>query len=258
MEAPLLKTLLIAALAFGLLAPARAGACSNGRADEEMVVQIVSIVGTRTVDEFFDYLDRFRPAPVSPEDRRKLLEDVPLVTPQTRVADESRVRKLKSRLRPVLALHRRIHVAEILIFRDENPILLTKAGTLFAFSTTFLKLAEKTDSALVGSTAHEIAHEYVAVEMLKAVKGKDAARVRQLELFCDAVAVASLVALGVETAGYRNLLIATTNFSPEAARLNNGHGQMPALATRLKLIDGVEARLAQNARVREETARAKP
>ena len=66
---------------------------------------------------------------------------------------------------------------------------------------------------------------------------------RELELFCDAVAAASLIALGLDPARYAAILERAVNFSPESAMLNNGERQMPTIALRLRDIGEITAQL---------------
>lgn len=242
------KTVLTVVLACCLLAPARAGSCADGVVDEALVARTLATFGGRPVDGVFDYLDRLRPAPVSIGDKPALLRDVPLVTAGTRVNDPEKLERLRRVVRPALALHRRAEVIEIVIFRHDHPVALNRAGVVVAVSTTFLKVAGGGEAALVGAISHEAAHEYVAAEMLKAMRAEDLSRVRELELFCDAVAVATLVALDLNPRGYADLLGRLTRFSPEAARLNAGEHGMPSLGTRLKLIEEFGARLAGGSR----------
>jgi predicted Zn-dependent protease len=54
-----------------------------------------------------------------------------------------------------------------------------------------------TPSQLQAVVAHEIGHEYVWEEYDEAKKRKDWSRIRELELFCDGVAISTLVRIGV-------------------------------------------------------------
>jgi len=55
-----------------------------------------------------------------------------------------------------------------------------------------------TPEELQATVAHEIGHDYVWAEYQLAEKRKDNVRLRQLELFCDAVAIVTLRRVGVE------------------------------------------------------------
>jgi len=69
------------------------------------------------------------------------------------------------------------------------------------------------------------------------------ARMRELELFCDAVATASLVALGLDPALYASVLERITTSSEEMMRLNTGEREMPTTALRKRLINNLSSRL---------------
>jgi hypothetical protein len=212
----------------------------NENTDAAMVERVLALFRNRSIDDIFDYLDKIRVARVSKSDKEFLLRDIPLVTTKTRINDQREILRVQTRVRAVLALHRRVQTIEFVIFRYEQPVILTKPGTVIAISTRFLDLAGNDEAALSGAVSHEIAHEYVALEIYSALQQGDMARLRELELFCDAIAVASLIALGMDPTRYSQLLKKVMSFSPEAVKLNDGHGEMPSLTIRLQLIGEVQ------------------
>ena len=92
---------------------------------------------------------------------------------------------------------------------------MNKPGAFVAVTTTLLQLVGNDDSALTGLISHELAHEYIASEMVDAYKSHDLARQRELELYCDAVAVATIIALNQNPTRYAEILRADLNSSEE-------------------------------------------
>ncbi len=62
------------------------------------------------------------------------------------------------------------------------------------------------DEEIRGVVAHELAHEYVWDERVKAKAEKDGKLMRECELFCDAVAAFTLKEIGDEPASYGRIL----------------------------------------------------
>jgi len=81
--------------------------------------------------------------------------------------------------------------------------------------------------------------ENSALNMLYAVQGQDWMRIQKLELFCDAVAVVTLLTLHLDPACYCKALKQICKDSPTVKALNDGTGSHPALSVRLKLIDEI-------------------
>jgi predicted Zn-dependent protease len=110
---------------------------------------------------------------------------------------------------------------------------------VLVISTEVLKIVGSDDAALIGLVAHELAHEYVAMQMLSALRSGDLSRIRELELFCDAVATVVLFNLGLDPAHYARVLRRIATHSQAAAALNDGSNSHPAIAARLKVISDV-------------------
>src|SRR5262245_25231956 len=64
-----------------------------------------------------------------------------------------------------------------------------------------------TDEEIRGIVAHELAHEYVWDERILAKEAKNVKLMRELELFCDAVAAFTLKELGDDPASYGRILM---------------------------------------------------
>lgn len=200
------------------------------------------------LDALFLQLDRLRPAAVSAADKAASLAEVPFVTEQgggRKKCDRGMARLLRV-AGPALGLHARAGVTELALFDHPDPIALSEAGVIIAVSTTLLSTADS-DAALAGVIAHEIAHEYVAMEQWAARRANDFETLRKVELFCDGVAAATLLKLGLDPAEYARALESFANFSPAAAEMNSGRHQTPSPAERLAHIGLVSGHL-RNAR----------
>jgi hypothetical protein len=62
------------------------------------------------------------------------------------------------------------------------------------------------DEEMRGIVAHELAHEYVWDERVKAKAAKDGKLMRECELFCDAVAAFTLKEIGDDPASYGRII----------------------------------------------------
>jgi Zn-dependent protease with chaperone function len=185
-------------------------------------------------------LTRLRPEAVSQSNKALLMKDLPLVNAGNRIHDERQIGLLRARLDRTLKLFERDQVMELIIFRNPQPIVYTKPGVVLVISTEILKIAGN-DDALVGVVAHELAHEYVAMDFLKALQSGNLPRIRELELFCDAVAVVVLLDLGFDPAQYAQVLRSIANYSKAAEELNNGENSHPAVEARLRVIADISA-----------------
>ena len=228
-------------LACSLWAP-----CVFAQREEELARVKASFAG-KSLADINSQLASMRPQAVSDSDKKKLLEALPLVTAANRVTDRKRLERLAARLQPAFKLHDRADVEELIVFNDPRPIVYNKPGAVVVLSTEVLKIAGDDDAALVGVVAHELAHEYVAMPMLNALRASDDGKIRELELFCDAVAVVTIVSLRMNPNSYCKVLKRICRHSKAASTLNDGSSSHPSLETRLKLIAGIEALLEPHA-----------
>ena len=177
-----------------------------------------------------------RPAAVSQADKELLMSELPLITSANRIRDQYQLERLRARALPVLKFYERDRIVELIVFKDARPIVYSKPGVMIAISTEVLKIVGPDDAALAGIIAHESAHEYVAMQFLSAVQAQDLERFRELELFCDAVAVVVLLDLGLDPSRYAQIVRRLANHSKAAAILNDGSNSHPAVGARLRLI----------------------
>lgn len=206
--------------------------------------RVLRLFEGKSAQEVMRDLDGIRPEPVGEGEKRALLADFPHTDARMNKIYRRREEQLRPRVEPALKLHRRSAVIELKVFEHQYPVILTKPGAIIAVSLRLLELVGGDDGALIGIISHELAHEYVAMSFYEASRLRQHARLRELELFCDAVAVASLVALNVDPARYAKILQKVVSSSPESMLLNDGSAAMPSLDARLKLIAGLGASLA--------------
>ena len=140
-------------------------------------------------------LDKCRPRPVSPDEKRKILESLAGVCCEVKKLDK-RARETLVSLERVLRAHERQSVYELKVVEASQARVGTyhRAVVLIPRPVIYLLTPEE----LQATVAHEIGHDYVWAEYQLAEKRKDNVRLRQLELFCDAVAIVTLRRVGVE------------------------------------------------------------
>lgn len=210
--------------------------------DREISV-VESAFKGKSLAEVNTALSRLRPAAVSLTDKTILLRDLPLVNDDNRIKDQGQIDLLRSRLASTLQFFERDQIVELIIFRHTQPIAYSKPGAVVIISTEILKIVGSDDAALIGIVAHELAHEYVAIGFLEALQSRNLSRIRELELFCDAVAVAVMLNLGFDPAQFAKALRTIATHSEAAAELNSGQNSHPALNARLRVISFISGSL---------------
>ena len=138
-------------------------------------------------------LDACRPAPISAAEKAILLESLPAEGEVTHLTKSER-RKLAA-LDPVLRLHGRkgVYGLKVIALPQAWTGLYERAVLLISLPALRLLDSEELQAVV----AHEIGHEYVWQEYAIAQRRNDIARLRELELTCDAIAVLTLMRLGV-------------------------------------------------------------
>jgi predicted SprT family Zn-dependent metalloprotease len=119
------------------------------------------------------------------------------------IAESKRVDRLKTALQPVLDYHERGQMP-IVVLRSELPKAYLVERAAIIITTRMMVIAS--DEEIRGVVAHELAHEYVWDERVKAKMEKDGELMRECELFCDAVAAFTLKEIGDEPASYGCIL----------------------------------------------------
>ena len=119
------------------------------------------------------------------------------------IAESKRVNQLKAALQPVLDYHERGKMP-VYVLRSEQPKAYMVEHAVIIITTRMMVIAN--DEEIRGIIAHELAHEYVWDERLKAMKDKDGKVMRECELFCDAVAAFTLNEVGDDPSSYGRIL----------------------------------------------------
>ncbi|MFL6284589.1 MAG: hypothetical protein ACJ74Q_15695 [Pyrinomonadaceae bacterium] len=209
------------ALLVTALSPSLADAQTRSRrvSGSAETAPVIKLLAGRPTGETLAALATFRIPAVAEADRADLMRSMPRRFTDNVLDDsDATVSSLKQRLKPVLSLHGRDGTLAVYVYRDPTPEVLSVPGAFVAFSTGMIDFA-RSDGALMGVAASELAREYFALPSAYANYSENAAVAREQTLNRDAVAVASLLALKQKPGEYRALLdrlhgLATADTSP--------------------------------------------
>lgn len=149
------------------------------------------------------------------------------------VANNKRVDQLKAALQPVLDYHGRSRMPIYVLWSEQPKAYLVDCAVLFITTRLMVSASEE---ELRGVVAHELAHEYVWDERMKAKQAKDGQRMRECELFCDAVAVFTLKEIGDDPASYGRILVRLTIIGMKSgSAMKQESDTHPSLDARKKL-----------------------
>lgn len=143
---------------------------------------------------FLRRLEAQRAPAIAPESKELILQALPLEGRITALGRSTR-RKLDS-LQPVLALHQRDSVYEVMVIDVPQAFTGLHARAVVLISELALELLEVPELQAV--VAHEIAHDYVWEEYHQARDRQDSRRLQELELHCDGIAVLTMLRLGLD------------------------------------------------------------
>jgi hypothetical protein len=196
-----------------------------------------SLLGTDSSTLPFD-LDRSRPAPDGPGFRahtRGLVPEQGWIKNLTEAQ-----RKKMTVLEPILRVHERQEVYEIRVYRGRQASVSSRFGTVVLITEPALRLLDPPE--LQALVAHEIGHEYVWPAIQEADKRQDLRRHKELELFCDGVAILTLRRAGVDPkyllSGLEKMLI----FNLTWMRRAPGPATHPSFEERKKFFDAMNGR----------------
>ncbi len=162
--------------------------------------------------DFDEFLRQERPAALSAAARAVVVLSLPEEGELTPTA--AHAAKLAA-LRPVLAFHEREHHFEYrLIEVGPQAAIGLYARTVLLFSRDAMELLNVDELRAV--TAHEIAHDYVWDEYEHARSRGDTARLQELELRCDGIAVITLQRLGLDPKHLSAAVTKTTRYNERA------------------------------------------
>lgn len=123
---------------------------------------------------------------VSPADVRAAdIARFPESITDNRVTDANEVAKLRLRLAPLFDYAKDAAALELIIIRDEAPLVLLAEKSALIFSTGALSLLP--DRELRAVAAHELAHIYFFNDLLEMALSKKFEGLRLLELKCDVI-----------------------------------------------------------------------
>jgi len=190
----------------------------------------------KTLDECVQYMDRLRPKALTAEEKQILKAyGFDLINNHTAINDQALLNELYRETQKVLEFHHRAGIVEYLLFKNRDPVLMTKAGAFIAISNRALKLV-KDDEALSGIIAHELSHEYFALQYLNALNAHDYKKLRIIELMCDALCTITMLKLQMNPDKYSDALRKIILNSKASEQLNDGAREMPSLQSRLHVI----------------------
>jgi hypothetical protein len=150
----------------------------------------------KTPRQFQAMLDQRRPAPVAPELKSLVLNSLPSQGRVTRLTPVIE-RKLESVDR-VLRFHDRASQYEMVVIDIPQAVVALHERTVVLVSESALALLQTEE--LQALVAHEAGHEYVWKDFQSARGRKDNRGLRELEVWCDAVAILTLRRAGINPA----------------------------------------------------------
>jgi Peptidase family M48 len=143
---------------------------------------------------FAQFLKTARPAPVSAEDKARVLSSLPEEGEVTNL--NAAARQKLAALVDVLRATERASVYEIKVIAVPQAAIGLHGRAVILISEAALTLVDADE--LQALLAHEIAHEYVWTERERAFQLADRIRLKDLELVCDAIAIVTLHGLGMD------------------------------------------------------------
>jgi hypothetical protein len=190
-------------------------------------------------------LDACRPVPVSADEKRNVLESLPADGEVTQLTESER-RKLND-LTAILRIHERdgVYVVKVISVPQAWTGLYGRAVLLISLRALELLRSEE----LQALVAHEIGHEYIWQEYADAQKAKNIARLRELELTCDAIAVLTLQRVGIKADRLIHGLEKVSWYNRERFGWATNEGSYPPLIARRNLVKAMSSATRQRSPV---------
>jgi predicted Zn-dependent protease len=146
----------------------------------------------------------------------------------------------------VLDYHDRDGKLPIYVLRSEQPKAFVACRAALIITTKLMFITSEAE--IRGIVAHELAHEYLWEERERAFNEKDESLLREIELFCDAVAVITLKEIGDDPACYAEALKRMTYIGITAGNVTRSETKThPSLHARVKLNQRLCQQLGQGA-----------
>ena len=174
-------------------------------------------------------LESLRPIPISPEEKRRELSSLPRVGQLQPTPDEAA--KLGS-IQRVLIYHKRQDVFEAKVIDLPQAGVVLHARSILLISRPALRELSATE--LQAAVAHEAGHEYFWADFEHLREGDATAR-QELELRCDAIAVLTLLDLGLDPGELVSAVRTVTRFN-ERIGATLAEGDYPSEAARAQFI----------------------
>jgi hypothetical protein len=199
------------------------------------VAFVVNQFHNKTLADCVVMMDRLRPQAVTAQEKVALRSEGFDLVNKTEINDPALLQELYRRTQRVLEFHHRAGIVEYLLFKNSDPVLITKPGAFIAISSRALELAQS-DDALNGVIAHELSHELLAMQFLDAYTTHNCEKLRIIELLCDVFATITMIELKMNPDKFADALKDIVHNSKGAEELNDGTKGMPSLEARLQTI----------------------
>jgi len=202
----------------------------------------------KTLADCLTAMDHLRPQAVTTDEKSILKQSgFDLVTSKNTINDPIQLAELYRQTQDVLKFHHRAGIVEYVYFKQTIPLIETKAGAFIAFSDRLWELGQDKEGRS-GIVAHELSHEYFALQFLRAYQAHDCEKLRVIELECDAFATITLIALKMNPDRYAEALQKIVHSSKESEKLNDGNNGTPALSARLQVISEIKKQFSPNSK----------
>jgi len=174
------------------------------------------------------FLETARPAPVSAEEKARVLSTLPL---EGEVTDLSRSARQKlAVLTKVLRATGRESVYEIKVIDVPQAAIGLHGRAVILISEVALSLVDADE--LQALVAHEVGHEYVWAERERSFRLADRSRLKDLELMCDAIAIVTLHGLGMDVSRLMTGVQKISRFNRERFGMAENERDYPTVAER--------------------------
>jgi hypothetical protein len=224
-------TAVLAGLALAAV-PARA---RTHRDPEQPVTRALAFFQANAGDGGFEVVRRLRPAPLSPQARALVVAALP---PEGELAPTAAERAKIASLDLMLELHERRDIVVVKVIDVGHAFVGLHAKTVLLLSRDALSLLKAEELQAVA--AHEMAHESFWDEYADARARGDEARLQELELICDGVAVATARHLGQTPEALIDAVTKMTRYNERLGAMGTAGRYVP-LAQRRQFIKDVAA-----------------
>jgi hypothetical protein len=185
-----------------------------------------------------EFLQQLRPRPPAPELGFAALGSLP-ANGEVRLRRD--VQRRVAAIVPVLEYHDRERDLTARVFQGGQAFVGLHARSVVLISIEALGLLSANELRAV--VAHELGHDYFWEEYERARAAGDLARLRDIELRCDGVAVITLAALGIPADALTWALTKMTRYNESRGGTADAPAHVP-LEHRARFIDRVAARVA--------------